>query len=193
MCSYSAILHSLNHVCDELSDWSSVWHLTQYWSRWDCFLVFLHTITGWWLVSAYLYFRAETEVEGAGKLSGQDKALLSAVWIPSLVYALMSRQVWWSCLEFCPCTDTQTDWHEGKYVKGCFLYFLDIYSKMVMMAGAQQGGGEGLQCSWANWLKGEYCDDFSFFISTTSYLDIMVSFVSLWRCSLLVASLPWET
>ena len=41
----------------------------------------------------YLYFRAETEVEGAGKLSGQDKALLSAVWIPSLVYALMSRQV----------------------------------------------------------------------------------------------------
>ena len=43
--------------------------------------------------SAYLYLRAETEVEGAGKLSGQDKALLSAVWIPSLVYALMSRQV----------------------------------------------------------------------------------------------------
>ena len=41
----------------------------------------------------YLYFRAETEVEGAGKLSGQDKALLSAVWIPALVYALMSKQV----------------------------------------------------------------------------------------------------
>ena len=41
----------------------------------------------------YLYLRAETEVEGAGKLSGQDKALLSAVWIPALVYALMSKQV----------------------------------------------------------------------------------------------------
>ena len=38
-------------------------------------------------------FRAETEVEGAGKLSGQDKALLSAVWIPAVVYALMSDQV----------------------------------------------------------------------------------------------------
>ena len=45
------------------------------------------------LVLHFCIFRAETEVEGAGKLSGQDKALLSAVWIPAVVYALMSDQV----------------------------------------------------------------------------------------------------
>ena len=62
-----------------------------------CFGLYFESITDRdrRMVSAnlYPYLRAETEVEGAGKLSGQDKALLSAVWIPSLVYALMSRQV----------------------------------------------------------------------------------------------------
>ena len=60
-----------------------------------CFGLYFESITDRdrRMESAYLYLRAETEVEGAGKLSGQDKALLSAVWIPSLVYALMSRQV----------------------------------------------------------------------------------------------------
>ena len=59
----------------------------------ESFLYFCISIFLYFYISVFLYFRAETEVEGAGKLSGQDKALLSAVWIPALVYALMSRQV----------------------------------------------------------------------------------------------------
>ena len=72
----------------------------------------------------FFFFRADTECEGTGKLTGRDKAVLGWVWLLSFVYGIMCDQLLSKVVDR-PCSVRNTRYikkNKEKHVGEVFLW-----------------------------------------------------------------------